>query len=117
MKRIRLDDAIDMIRNIEDVLVPVGYHVGLRGSVLLKGESENDLDIIVYPHDSTNADPRARIAALERLGMRRTRSIWESWLHWGNKGSRDGKMIEIWDWNGIVVDVLIVGGLFGAAEP
>lgn len=107
MKHIQLNNTIDMVRNIEDALAPVGYHVGLRGSILLKGESENDLDIVVYPHDSTNLAEFARHCTLDRLGMRLVRTVEQTHAHWRKKGSSDEKRIEIWDWNGVVVDVLL----------
>jgi predicted nucleotidyltransferase len=107
MKRIQLDDAIDMVRNIEAALAPIGYHIGLRGSVLIEGESENDLDIVVYPHNSTNRAEFALHCTLGRLGMRLVRTVEQSHEHWRRKGSTDEKRIEIWNWNGIVMDMLL----------
>jgi hypothetical protein len=34
------------------------WHVGLLGSVLLRGRSEKDLDACVYPHTTARADPQ-----------------------------------------------------------
>lgn len=47
-----LEQAIDAMRRLEAKLAPHGYHVGLIGSVLTKGKSDKDLDIVVYPHES-----------------------------------------------------------------
>lgn len=49
---ITLEEAIKVAREIEEKLKEIGYHCGLTGSTLYKGESRKDIDIIVYPHDS-----------------------------------------------------------------
>ena len=104
---IRLNDAIDMCWMIEMAISTAGYHVALRGSVLLDGVSKNDLDLIAYPHDSTRRNEDALRVALMGLGMKRARTVEESHAHWRSKGSTDEKRIEIWDWNGMVVDLLL----------
>lgn len=45
-----LNEAVSLIRRIEPALSAAGYHCGLTGGVLFKGESVKDLDIIIYPH-------------------------------------------------------------------
>lgn len=45
-----LEDGIRICRELEQRLVPVGYHCGLTGSLLYKGRSTKDADIIIYPH-------------------------------------------------------------------
>lgn len=42
--------AIWMIQSFEPQLASQGYHCALTGSVLYKGKSIKDLDIIIYPH-------------------------------------------------------------------
>lgn len=49
-----LEEAVTISRRIEDILIPLGYHCSLGGSVLHKGTSSKDVDIFVYPHDSQN---------------------------------------------------------------
>ena len=46
-----IDSAMVLIRQIEPVLAANGYHCALTGSVLFKGESEKDIDIVLYPHN------------------------------------------------------------------
>jgi hypothetical protein len=46
-----LDNAVALIRLIEPLLSPYGYHCGLTGGVLFKGTSTKDTDIILYPHN------------------------------------------------------------------
>lgn len=41
-------DGVAVARKIEDVVVPLGYHVALGGSTLYAGESNKDLDIFLY---------------------------------------------------------------------
>lgn len=47
----KLEDALVLIRELEPKFDSAGYHLGLTGSVLYKGESIKDLDLICYPHD------------------------------------------------------------------
>ncbi len=51
-----LEDGITFVRELESKLAPLGYHCGLTGSVLYKGFSNKDLDVIIYPHDATKAN-------------------------------------------------------------
>lgn len=50
------DEALEVIRELAPLLAKHGWGVGLTGSVLLKGSSDNDLDLIVYPLDSGKVD-------------------------------------------------------------
>lgn len=43
--------GIEICEKLEAELVPLGLHVALSGSLLYRGESNNDIDIIIYPHD------------------------------------------------------------------
>lgn len=47
---ITIEEALKFIRTLEEKVKPYGFHCGLTGSVLYKGYSEKDLDIIIYPH-------------------------------------------------------------------
>lgn len=49
--RITLELALKTIRELEPILAEIGYHSALTGGVLFRGESEKDIDIILYPHD------------------------------------------------------------------
>jgi hypothetical protein len=48
----KIEDALLLIRELEPAFAAEGYHLGLTGSVLYKGESEKDLDLIAYAHDA-----------------------------------------------------------------
>lgn len=59
--KITLEQAIDICRELESKLDPIGYHCGLTGSTLYKGESEKDIDIIIYPHQVSKQIPLREI--------------------------------------------------------
>lgn len=56
-----LQDGVDLIRIVEPILIEIGYHCALHGSVLYKGASEKDIDIIIYPHKIDSLKPEAEI--------------------------------------------------------
>ena len=45
-----LEEGIDICRQIEAKISSWGFHCGLTGSCLFRGQSSKDLDIIIYPH-------------------------------------------------------------------
>lgn len=47
-----LTEAVQLCRSIEQVAHLYGCHVALAGSVLYRGSSNKDLDIICYPHQA-----------------------------------------------------------------
>lgn len=101
--------AFELCRTIEVAVAPIGFHVGLRGGVLLNGGSDNDLDIVVYPHDSTKVRFGELRENLRQLGMVQIRTVEQSHAWWRAKGSLDEKHVEIWEHNGRKVDILLVG--------
>lgn len=63
-------NAVALIRLIEPVVAELGYHCALTGSVLFKGGSEKDTDIILYPHDpKEKRDALELMRALKPLGI------------------------------------------------
>lgn len=53
--------AVALIQTIEPALAAIGYHSALTGSVLYKGESNKDTDIIIFPHDPTKTKDASEI--------------------------------------------------------
>lgn len=49
-----LDEGVNAARLVQSFVVDLGAHAALSGSVLIKGSSVKDLDIVIYPHDSDN---------------------------------------------------------------
>lgn len=43
-------EALVLLPSIEEIAKVCGYHIALGGSVMYRGESKKDLDIIVYKH-------------------------------------------------------------------
>lgn len=67
-----LADALPLLREVQTAVEPLGYHVGLAGSVLTKGVSHNDMDMILYPASTAQQSKGEVAVALMALGMRQT---------------------------------------------
>ena len=68
MTRIDLEDAIFLCQELEPKLAAEGYHCAITGSVLFKGSSKKDLDLVVYPH-KTSEQYADHAALLTKLGF------------------------------------------------
>lgn len=105
-----LHDALALLRELDPELRKVGLTCALAGSVLFKGLSAKDLDVIIFPlRDEGLLDQIPRMVEGEpplhseacmvfaSLGMHRwmneaeVKSMW-----WRLHGSRDRKWVEIW---------------------
>lgn len=66
-----LQEALTLARLIEPIVVQFGYHTALGGGVLLRGESEKDVDIILYERtkDTKPAPPKEVLAGLVAIGF------------------------------------------------
>lgn len=51
-------EAVKLINALWDKCQVHGYYIALTGSVLLYGESDNDLDLVLYPSSSLHTDYR-----------------------------------------------------------
>lgn len=64
-------EGIQICRQIEKFVSEVGLHCGLTGSVLYKGSSEKDLDVIIYPHQVSNPiSKEVAKKALAKIGIK-----------------------------------------------
>ena len=102
-----LEGAILLCREIERQVAPT-WHVALAGSVLLRGESTNDLDVHIYPHRDVGGPivPGALVPFLDRAGLKRIFTFDKVQAHWRKAGSDDEKVVEIYaDARGRLVDV------------
>jgi len=102
-------DSRDFIRSLEYEIAKIGFHVGLRGSVLMQGQSNHDLDLVIYPHDSTNVRTDELYAVLCRSGLERQKTVAQVHAGWRAKGSADEKPYEIWTFVDRVVDIFYAG--------
>lgn len=107
MSTITLEKAVEVCREIEDKLKPIGYHCGLTGSILYKGESEKDIDIIVYPHQIKETVSLNKI--LDTLGVYTEM--------YGTQGcqkpltiapSTTDKLVVVCEYKGIRVDLFVL---------
>src|SRR5689334_13133374 len=47
-----LDEGVKFVQSLFSMAKERGYHVGLIGSVLREGRSENDLDVVFLPYEN-----------------------------------------------------------------
>jgi hypothetical protein len=104
-----LANALELCRTIEHVIKHFGFHVGLRGGVLLNGSSVHDLDLIIYPHDSTVWRRRELYEVLCQLGLTRQKTVAQVHAGWRALKSTDEKPIEIWSMGDRVIDIFYAG--------
>lgn len=91
-----LDDALPIIRKIAPIARECGLDVALRGSVLLRGESTNDLDLLLVVEDPDILNVQRCVKGMRHL--QEVRDI--GYLHPVGGGQnatvwlRDGRRIE-----------------------
>lgn len=65
-----IEDGLQLSKLIERAVVPLRAHVALAGSVLYRGWSDKDIDIIIYQHDKSDPYSRDEInQALVNMGF------------------------------------------------
>ncbi len=104
----RIGEALSFLRMLWDVLEPLGYYVGLTGSVMTKGHSSNDLDIIIYPASTKKLDRARLLNGLEVAGLKqrfRRDTVVQAWR---GLGSDDEKHVEVWVYQGKRVDIFFL---------
>lgn len=94
-----VEQSVDLAQKMEAVIAPIGYHVGLTGSVLFKGSSKKDADFILYPHDPKNnlCTPEQLFDALRVLGFHNPYPTCEEYVNrtvWLCKNS-DGRRVDL----------------------
>jgi len=105
-------DAQTLVRDLEPHLNEVGFTAAVGGSVLRKGVSINDLDLILFPLSRyelqvTGVTPLWE--KLESLGW--TLVVTADAVHaaWRKEGSLDNKHVEVWNTpDGKRVDVFLL---------
>lgn len=107
MKGWVLDDALALIRKLAERLAPQ-YHLALAGSVLLRGQSRNDLDLIVYPASSEAQDKDFVAKVLTEEGLKRLHDREVVHRAWRRRGSDDAKHVEVWEYKDRKLDVFFL---------
>ncbi len=97
-----LEEALPVVRELQALVEPLGYHMGLMGSVLTKGSSSKDLDLIIYPATTATHTPESigfvRVA-LAQAGLQLLVPVEKVQARWTKIRSmylQDEKHCEIW---------------------
>lgn len=86
-----LDDALQLVRQIEDVAPLAGCHVALTGGVLYKPGARKDLDLLFYRIRQVEAiDYDVLFSQLDQLGVRVTNRY-----GWVSKAEYEGRQIDL----------------------
>ena len=106
-----LADALLFLREVQAVVEPLGFHTGILGSVVLKGSSKNDLDIVIYPAlvpDEYKVSNSNVAVALVGMGMQQRYTAAQVHAAWRKQGSSDTKDVEKWEYRGKIVDIFFL---------
>jgi hypothetical protein len=104
-----LAEALEFLRLVQGLVEPLGYHSGILGSVILRGQSENDLDVVLYPHRKSARDDRDRVRVVfEGSGMKMIADAVDVRRAWRKKGSDDTKYVEKWSYQCKTVDIFFL---------
>jgi hypothetical protein len=103
-----IHEALEFVRMLEAHLAPVGFHATIAGSVLHKGESPNDLDVILFPHDTGSIDMPKVFEALEEAGLKPKHSRAAVARAWERQESADTKHVEVWTFGERRVDLFFL---------
>jgi hypothetical protein len=107
-------ETLEFCRKLQLALEPVGFGVGLTGSVLtLEGKSAKDIDVVLYPHclvgpSGETPYPPGLLGVLEAFGLARVRDRSAVTARWRQKGSPDTKWVEEWRYEGKRVDLFFL---------
>lgn len=102
--------AFDLVAKLGPALKDVGFACALTGSLLTKEESAHNLDLVIYPRDSSAfADsPSCWTAAhlvLNACGLELRFDRDFVLEQWRKKGSTDAKYVDVWFVDGRRVDI------------
>lgn len=106
-----IEGALALVRDIGRDVELAGYGLALMGSVLARGYSYNDLDLVAFPlrAPDTAASRGELRAALEVRGWHRKHSASVVHAAWARRGSSDTKYVEVWlDARGRRVDLFLL---------
>ncbi len=98
-----LAEAMSFAKSLHEFVFPLGFGIALTGSVLTKGFSEKDLDLIVYPLKKISSDYESLLESLPKFGLTFVR------LPNKNLGYQDdGKNVQVWEYNNKRVDLFFL---------
>lgn len=102
-----LDEALPFVRSLGEELYP-DWYVALAGSVLMRGNSEKDLDVLVFPRSTAENKLSECKAVLTMFGLKLLYSREVVTMKWIREGSNDTKHVEVWEWQNKRVDLFFV---------
>jgi len=102
-----LDRALTLARMLERLAAASGWHVALAGGVLIRGMSSHDLDLVFYPRSTATVDLDALRLVLVGAGLTQIHTREQVQADWRKRGSSDEKHVEVWQFDGRRVDVII----------
>lgn len=100
--------ALRFVRALEPLLAAAGFHVAMTGSVLNKGHSHNDLDLVLFPHDTGKVRMYDVRAALDLAGLSPVSSRAVVATAWERLKSNDAKHVEVWTYENKRVDLFFL---------
>lgn len=90
-------NAVEFLQHLEQVLAAHGWHCALAGSVLYRGNSTHDLDVVVFPHKKPKTAKKEKMRdCFAAMGLRQVRTRREVAAYWKKKGIKDQKWVEVW---------------------
>ena len=99
-----MEQAIDLVKKLDPAIRLVGFTVGITGGVIIKGYSDKDLDLIIYPMNvteySTSAVKKVFIEQFKWKLKFPTHILLKSWEDrkiQPNNGGTDFKHVEVWE--------------------
>lgn len=104
----KLEEAVAFAQHLQPFAFGAGFHVGLLGSVLTKGESQKDLDILLYPHTTAKVDLEGLYRAMVEAGMKRIVPFSNVCRVRAQVQSFDTKHVEVWEHNRRRIDVFFL---------
>jgi hypothetical protein len=72
-QKLILEDGIRICRMIEQTIAPLGYHCALGGSLMYRGYSSKDIDVIIYPRNNNPTNIIKINKALRVIGFEHTK--------------------------------------------
>lgn len=100
--------AREFLRAIRPGINETGFEIGLTGSVLFDGWSEQGMDLIIYPRNSSDYRLSLLYSTLRGYGLRCVMARSTLATAWRLKGSTDTKHVEIWSYEDRRVDLFFL---------
>lgn len=92
-----LESGVAFVRRLQLVASYAGYEVALAGSVLTRGRSSKDLDVVLFPRSTSVVNLEGLRILLTSTGILRLAHDRDTvTARWRRIGSDDEKHVEVW---------------------